>query len=42
MVAFIVAEYLFIIANNPANLLALNGPLCGGIVFNVNEVYSFL
>ena len=40
--AFSVAEYLFIIPNNPTNLLVLNGPECGVIVFNVNEEYGFL
>ena len=36
------AELLFIIANNPSNLLVLNGPACRGIVFNVNDEYGFL
>ena len=36
------AELLFIIANNPSNLLVLNSPACGGIVFNVNGEYGFL
>ena len=40
--AFTVAEYWSIIANNPTNPLVLNGPECGGIVFNVNEEYGFL
>ena len=30
-----VAVYLFIIANNPTNFIVLNGPTCGGIMFNI-------
>ena len=37
-----VTVYLFIIANNPTNLLVLNGPACGGIVFNSNDKYGSL
>ena len=40
--AFIVAVYFFIITNNPTNMIVLNGPACGVIVFNVNEGYCFL
>ena len=32
---------MFIIANNPRNLLVLKSPACGGIVFNVNDEYGF-
>ena len=33
---------MLIIANYPTNLLVLNGPVCRGIVFNVNDEYGFL
>ena len=35
------AECIFIITNNPTNLLVLNGPAYNGIVFNVNDEYGF-
>ena len=41
ILALIVAELLFIIANNPKNLIVLNSTACGGIMFNVNDAYGF-
>ena len=32
---------MFIIENNPTNLLVLNGPACEGIMSNVNDEYGF-